>query len=115
MKNFALLASLCFALTACGDDVDEPEQEDPVTTFACDGTELICDTAKGELCLYQLFSGSDEHHSQECVVVDPACTSCECATAVAADHFGDAVNCSNAERCSQDNDAFTVGCRNGTP
>lgn len=110
----SLVASICLALTACGGDaIDDDDDDDVVTTFTCDGRDdVVCDTAKGEVCIYQLFSGSDEHHTQECIVAEPTCTTCECAQAAAVDFFGDATNCSNAERCGETNGAFTVGCRN---
>ena len=102
------LSTLC-TFAACDGGSGEGEGEG-VTTFDCLRDDVVCDSAKGELCLFERFANG-EGHTPQCLPADD-CTDCDCAEEVARAEFDGVNNCDGGFACSVENGAITAICQN---
>ena len=105
-----LLVLTMVSMLACGDNNEDDDVPEAVTTFSC--LTETCDTEKGEFCLFEKFAENEVEHSPVCLQPENACTGCECARDAVDDYFDGANNCSGIFVCRQDNDAIVVECQN---
>lgn len=112
MRLSVAVAIALFLVAACGGVTGDGEEEEgaDVTTFSCLRDDVVCDSANGEMCLYERL-GNGEGHTPTCISAGD-CTDCDCAEAKARAEFSGVNNCDGGASCSVLDGAITVVCQN---